>query len=132
MKNVKIQQIPSNISTKKDIIDFFKKKIDCFQNMIQSTLLVIQKYKTLNIFSAKEFNLCIQGLETIFNNLNNITIIIKKSSYDQEDILNKLQNINNELSQIFRSLVLTTTHNLKSKITLQKVNVFFFNLFLSA
>ena len=100
---LKIQQIPSNISTKKDIIDFFKKKIDCFQNMIQSTLLVIQKYKTLNIFSAKEFNLCIQGLETIFNNVNNITIIIKKSSYDQEDILNKLQNINNELSQIFRS-----------------------------
>lgn len=103
MKNVKIQQIPSNISTKKDIIDFFKKKIDCFQNMIQSTLLVIQKYKTLNIFSAKEFNLCIQGLETIFNNINNITIIIKKPSYDQEEILNKLQNINNELSQIFRS-----------------------------
>ena len=103
MKNIKIPQIKFDISTKKNIIDFFSSKIKSFQNMIRSTLLIVQKYKTLNIFSAKEFNLCIQGLETIFTNLNNINIMVEKSSYDQEDILNRLQTINNELSQIFRS-----------------------------
>ncbi len=103
MKNIKIPQIKFEISTKKNIIDFFLNKINSFQCMIRSTLLIVQKYKTLNILSAKEFNLCIQGLETIFTNLNNISIMVEKSSYDQEDVLNRLQTINNELSQIFRS-----------------------------
>ena len=65
MQNIKIQQMPEEISTKKDIIGFFNKKIECFQKMILYTLLGVQKYKILNFFSAKEFNLCIQGLETI-------------------------------------------------------------------
>ena len=34
MKNIKIQQIPEEISAKKDIIVFFNKKIDCFRKMI--------------------------------------------------------------------------------------------------
>ena len=42
-------------------------------------------------------------METASNNLNNIVILIKNEQYDQEDILNRLQAINNELSQIFRS-----------------------------
>lgn len=103
MKNIKIQQIKFEFSTKKNIIDFFRNKIKAFQNMITSTIIIIQKYKALNIFSAKEFNLCIQSLENIYKNLNNVEIMVKKSSYDQDDILGRLQNINNELSQIFRS-----------------------------
>ena len=103
MQNIKIQQMPEEISTKKDIIGFFNKKIECFQKMILYTLLGVQKYKILNFFSAKEFNLCIQGLETINEHLNNINILVKNKQYDQEDILNRLQDINNEISQIFRS-----------------------------
>ena len=103
MKNIKIQRMPEEISTKKDIIDFFNNKIECFRKMILYTLLGVQKYKILNFFSAKEFNLCIQGLETISDHLNNIDSLIKNTNYDQEDILNRLQTINNELSQIFRS-----------------------------
>jgi len=103
MKNIKIQQMPEEISTKKDIIDFFNNKINCFRKMILYTLLGVQKYKILNFFSAKEFNLCIQGLETISDHLNNISILVKTAQHDQEEILNRLQIINNELSQIFRS-----------------------------
>ena len=103
MKNIKIQQMPEDITTKKDIIDFFNNKIECFRKMILYTLLGVQKYKILNFFSAKEFNLCIQGLETISDHLNKIDILVKKKKYDKEDILNRLQTINNELSQIFRS-----------------------------
>jgi len=103
MKNIKIQQMPDNISTKKDIIAFFNKKTECFHQMILSTLLAVQKYKILNFFSAKEFNSCIQGLETINDHMNSIIVLIKKPNCDQEDILTRLQTINNELSQIFRS-----------------------------
>ena len=103
MKNIKIQQMPEEISSKKDIIVFFNNKIECFRKMILYTLLGVQKYKILNFFSAKEFNLCIQGLETISNNLNNISILVKNIKHDHEEILNRLQICNNELSQIFRS-----------------------------
>ena len=103
MKNIKIQQMSLDISKKKDIIGFFNSKITSFQRMIQATLITVQKYKSFNIFSAKEFNLCVQGLETIFKNVKNVKIMISKKSYDQEDILTRLQTINNELSQIFRS-----------------------------
>ena len=103
MKNIKIQQINLDISTKKNIIDFFKSKINSFQNMIYETIIAIQKYKSFNIYSAKEFTLCVQGLETIYNNLLHIQIMVEQSSYDKNDILTRLQNINNELSQIFRS-----------------------------
>ena len=34
MKNIKIQQMPEEISAKKDIIGFFNKKIECFRKMI--------------------------------------------------------------------------------------------------
>ena len=71
--------------------------------MIYETIIAIQKYKSFNIYSAKEFNLCVQGLETIYNNLLHIQIMVEQSSYDKNDILTRLQNINNELSQIFRS-----------------------------
>ena len=77
MKNIKIQQMPEDITTKKDIIDFFNNKIECFRKMILYTLLGVQKYKILNFFSAKEFNLCIQGLETISDHLNKIDILVK-------------------------------------------------------
>ena len=40
--------------------------------MILSTILMVQKYKTLNIFGARELNICIQGLDSIFQDLKNI------------------------------------------------------------
>ena len=103
MKNIKIQQLLKNKPKKKEIIDFVDDKINKFQNMILNTMLTAQKYKSLNIYGARELNICIQGLDNLFQDLKNIKLMISKKIMDKEDILNRLQMINNELSQIFRS-----------------------------
>ena len=78
MKNIKIKQIADNAREKVDIISFFENKINVFQDMILSTILMVQKYKTLNIFGARELNICIQGLDSIFQDLKNIQITISQ------------------------------------------------------
>ena len=103
MKNIKIQQILLGDSKKIDIIDFFNTKIVKFQSMIQNTILMAQKYKSLNIYGARELNICVQGLDNLFQDLKNIQLMVAKKKIDKEDILNRLQMINNELSQLFRS-----------------------------
>ena len=71
--------------------------------MIQNTILIAQKFKTLNIFGAKELNICIQGLETTFQELINIENQIENDSPRKEDIQLMLHNVKKELSEIFRS-----------------------------
>ena len=108
MKNIKIKQIADTAREKVDIISFFENKISVFQDMILSTILMVQKYKTLNIFGARELNICIQGLDSIFQDLKNIQITISQKKLNTDDVLSRLQAVNNELSQIFRSF--GTTH----------------------
>ena len=103
MKNIKIKQISDTAREKVDIISFFGNKIKVFQDMILSTILMVQKYKTLNIIGARELNICIQGLDSIFQDLANIDITISQKKINTDDVLSRLQAVNNELSQIFRS-----------------------------
>ena len=103
MKNIKIKQTARTKGDKIDIIAFFGNKIKLFRDMILSTMLIVQKYKTLSIFGARELNICIQGLDSIFQDLANIQIMIAEPKINTEDVLSRLQAVNNELSQIFRS-----------------------------
>ena len=100
MKNIKIKK--KNIS-KKDKTLFIKNKIMLFQQMITDTIIYVQKYKTREIITINELNICIQSLEHIFDELNKIENIIKNSGQDYEIILNILQKINNDISVTFRS-----------------------------
>ena len=74
MKNIKIKK--KNIS-KKDKTLFIKNKIMLFQQMITDTIIYVQKYKTREIITINELNICIQSLEHIFDELNKIENIIK-------------------------------------------------------
>ena len=103
MKNIKIKQKKCNIHSEKDIIGYFKIDLERYKNMIQNTILIAQKFKTLNIFGAKELNICIQGLETTFQELINIESQIENDSPRKEDIQLMLRNVKKELSEIFRS-----------------------------
>lgn len=114
MKNIKITQIADHAREKVDVISFFGNKIKVFQDMILSTILMVQKYKTLNIFGARELNICIQGLDSIFQDLKNIQTIISQKKINTDDILSRLQAVNNELSQIFRSFGTTKITDLVS------------------
>ena len=103
MKNIKIRQMGGCKKGSEDIIAFFENKIISFQDMILSTLLMIQKYKTMNIFGARELNICVQGLTGIFQDIQSIEAILGGKKRNTEDILTRLQSVNNEMSQIFRS-----------------------------
>lgn len=74
--------------------------IQYFQDVIQRTILSIQRYKGLEICGANDMNACVYHLEAIFRRLSSI------ETGDVDDhfikIKNELQWTNNELSDIFR------------------------------
>ena len=82
---------------KKELVD---KKIKFFQEVIQKTILYIQKNKLLDILGISEVNQCIQ----IFHEVNQkITCLIEKQHINSEDqTIDQLQSINNQLSTVLK------------------------------
>ena len=108
MKNKKILKKESKQKNKKNKKSTSRsscsKKTKYYQNIIQDTILYVQKYKLLDIIDAGELNICIQNLEKLYELTNNIITLLanKKKLIDFNDIINKLQQINNDLSSNFR------------------------------
>ena len=122
MKNEKIS--PPNLpkSTNSNKISFVKKKINIFQTMISNTILAIQNYKVKDIISASELNICIQGLENLYQELNKLLIQLESMlKINIDEVITQLQKINNELSGIFRNF---GTHDIDDLITVAFANDF--------
>jgi len=105
MKNIKIKKRNKGKAKKKNkntIPTFLKEKILYFRKVIRKTILIVQKYKSLDILGASELNVCIKNLEEIFVDLNGIEVCFNNNPKD-EHLIEKLQNINNELAIIFRT-----------------------------
>ena len=99
-------------------IKFINDKILYFQDIIQNTIISSQKYKFLDILSANDINICIQNLEILFNELNNMSSKIysylnENININIDEIVNNLQKINNDLSSIIKN---NGTHNLDDLI----------------
>ena len=106
-----------NICDDKEYIDkcnnLLKDKIINLQKIIRSTILSSQKYKLLDIISSTELNSNVIQLEKMFSLLTNILVIIKdKYNVDLNSIMDKLQDINNELSNVFKSVGTETLDDL--------------------
>ena len=89
-----------------------------FEDIIQNTIISCQKYKFLDILSANDINICIQNLEILFNELNNMSSKIysylnENININIDEIVNNLQKINNNLSSIIKN---NGTHNLDDLI----------------
>ena len=104
MKNKKIKGSSKKKGKKSTSRTVCLKKNRIYQNIIQDTILYIQKYKTLDILDAGELNICIQSLENLYEQTKNITTLLssKKNLIDFNNVINKLQQINNDLSVNFR------------------------------
>jgi len=85
-----------------DIVILIERKIIFFQDTIQQTILHVQKNKMLNIINASEMNNCINILFDLSKILNEIGTIEQDNPASTDNIINKLQNINNELSSLFK------------------------------
>ena len=107
-KNIKIKNPPKKKTQKNITKKLCQKKIHTYKSVIQDTILYIQKYKILDIMDAGELNLCVTNLEKIFNDCNSLELALnskkdKKNNKNYDQIIDKLQNINDELSVNFKS-----------------------------
>ena len=103
LSNIKLT---SNEQNKNENRKYLENKIKYYQDLVQKTIISVQKYKTLDILGASEINVCIRTLETIFADLNELTESIandKLSKTSTERYLEKLQKINNEFSSLLKT-----------------------------
>ena len=99
-KNV-ILETPKIIDT--NFSRMISNKVYYLQEVIKKTIIATQKYKTMDIFGANELNICILNLETIFSSLSDIITTISNNKFDSEQVINNLQNMTNELSNLFKN-----------------------------
>jgi len=97
-------KINSKVYQKKTLS--FKKtmeKVNYFYNVISDTIIWIEKYKTYDIINSSDLNVSIQNLENIYKDLILINTNLNTSKKSSEQIVSKLQKINDEISMIFKS-----------------------------
>ncbi|MCX8482760.1 MAG: hypothetical protein ORN50_04210, partial [Crocinitomicaceae bacterium] len=91
----------TNHHEKKDLVSLIDKKLQFFQDVIQKTIIHVQKNKILDILGISEVNNCIQ----LLNHVNEkIRILLDKITVVSEnDVIEGLQNINNLLSGVLKT-----------------------------
>ena len=95
--------INNNLKSQIDIMNLLEKKIIYFHEIIQRSILYVQNNKMLDILGVSDVNDCINKFCEINKTIKEINIHNKTDSNDLENLINKLQNISNELSYIFKS-----------------------------
>ena len=83
-----------------DVLNVVEKKIQFFQDLIQKTMLYVQKNKMLDILGVSEVTTCFQGLHDIHEKIKEL--LLTKNTIPTETLINNLQSINNDLSGIFK------------------------------
>ena len=81
MKNLiisKSNNMNSNILSPRDQQTALYQQIEYFHELIQKTLLAIQKYKQLDILGANDLNQATHNLESLYVELSNNKILLKK------------------------------------------------------
>jgi ATP-dependent Lon protease len=91
-----------NTSKNEDVIILVERKIDFFKDVIQKTILHVQKNKTLDILGVSDVTACIDRLTEINNKIKELTEI-NNIKTNTDTLINNLQIINNELSGLFKT-----------------------------
>ena len=101
MKNTKKTNKKRTKKEKSLLIIQIKKRVEDFQRMIHATSLTIQRYKSYDILTANEVNACINNLEMLYGELVVLTESLA-GEVDCDDIISRMQVVNDELSSVFR------------------------------
>lgn len=90
------------ISTKHtvQIVPMVTKKIQFFQDVIQKTILNVQKNKILDILGVSDINICLTKLNALNEKMKQVSDALNKDTYDA--VIHKLQLINNDLSSLLK------------------------------
>ena len=103
-ENIKINITPiEKEKNNESLYIMFEEKINILQEIVKKTVLSSQRYKSMNVIGANDLNVCGQALEGIFSSLQSIlTVIKKREKIDENAYIQKLQDIINDISSIFK------------------------------
>ena len=87
-----------NNKTSNDVLPLVEKKIDFFKDVIQKTIIHVQKNKFLDILGISDVGSCIEKLGELSKKMKELTDI-----KNTDNLINNLQLINNELSSLLKS-----------------------------
>ena len=100
MKNIIIADNNTDNQTKNKL----KGTIQYFHELIQKTIIAIQKYKQYDILGANEMNIATQALEILYIDLtNNYTMLKKKDNI--KTVTSNISEIRNNLNNLLNSLI---------------------------
>ena len=83
-----------------EIVVLIEKKLLFFQDVIQKTILHVQKNKILDIVGVSDVNSCINTLFELSKQIKDINDTTIKANTD--NVINILQTVNNDLSSLFK------------------------------
>jgi ATP-dependent Lon protease len=106
MKNIVVKNLSKSKNkdvshTKQEVQLIIDKKIQIFRDVIQKTILHIQKSKVLDILGISEVNNCIHSLNSLNDKIISFTKNINNITTDE--VVINLQSINNDLSGILKN-----------------------------
>ena len=97
-KNIAAIKKEINNKTSNDVIALVEKKVDFFKDVIQKTIIHVQKNKFLDILGISDVGLCIEKLGELSKKIKELTNI-----KNADNLINNLQLINNELSSLLKN-----------------------------
>jgi ATP-dependent Lon protease len=80
-----------------ELVEIIEKKVRYYKKLINKTLIYVQKYKSYNIISTNDINVCYNSI----NEINTLLLTINTSNTDAA--FEKLQLINDSFSNIFKN-----------------------------
>ena len=85
----------------KNTIDIFKNKIVFFQDLIQNTLLQVERNKLLDIIGISNINSCVDSLKVLSNKICHINQLLSQNN--KELIISELQTLNNDFALLIKT-----------------------------
>lgn len=105
MKNKKIRKNSKKVSKKIPISKekkIYKDRIKFLIEIIQNTVLYVQKYKLMDIIDAGELNICVHNLENNFKLLCQLNIVLRGDKIDYAQLNKSIEEITEEIKTSIR------------------------------
>ena len=111
-KNVKISKKKFNLKKMEIKIKNALNQVEKYKTMIENTIIYSNKYKSMDIVNSNELHICLTTSEKIFSDLLLIKNKILSTKNINDSILNSIQEIAGEISNLFRLFGTKNIHDL--------------------
>lgn len=94
-----------NLENQNNVYNMLLQKIISYENIITDTFIIINDYKKFKILTSSEVSQCIHELNSLLDEVRLLQLYLKDNNdtYDVDNIIVDIQNINNKLSSIIKT-----------------------------